>query len=254
MHPILFKIGPITIYTYGFLMAVAIILAILLTAYRAEKKGYDKNIIYDLAFYGVIGGILGAKLLYMIAEAPTVFKNPKSIIYMLTSGFVVYGGLIGGVLAGYIYCKKRGLNFLKMFDLAAPSMALAQSIGRQGCHFAGCCYGRPTDSPFGVIFKESPFAPNGVKLIPTQEISSLGNLIIFLILLNYSKKERSDGKVAGLYILLYSVGRFIIEFFRGDFRGNVGPLSTSQFISIITFVIALIFLNLDKIKRNLRAS
>ncbi|CCJ34501.1 Prolipoprotein diacylglyceryl transferase [Caloramator australicus RC3] len=185
----------------------------------------------------------------MIAEAPTVFKNPKSIIYMLTSGFVVYGGLIGGVLAGYIYCKKRGLNFLKMFDLAAPSMALAQSIGRQGCHFAGCCYGRPTDSPFGVIFKESPFAPNGVKLIPTQEISSLGNLIIFLILLNYSKKERSDGKVAGLYILLYSVGRFIIEFFRGDFRGNVGPLSTSQFISIITFVIALIFLNLDKIKK-----
>lgn len=254
MHPILFKIGPITIYTYGFLMAVAIISAVLLTAYRAEKRGYDKNIIYDLAFYGIIGGLVGAKLLYIIAEAPTVFKNPKSILYMLTSGFVVYGALIGGVLAGYIYCKKKGLNFLKMFDLAAPSMALAQSIGRQGCHFAGCCYGRPTDSPFGVIFKESPFAPNGVKLIPTQEISSLGNLIIFLILLNYSKKERSDGKVAGLYILLYSIGRFIIEFFRGDFRGNVGPLSTSQFISIITFVIAIIFLNLDKIKRNLRAS
>ncbi|KRQ86312.1 Prolipoprotein diacylglyceryl transferase [Caloramator mitchellensis] len=242
MHPILFKIGPVTIYTYGFLMAVAILSAILITVKRGEKRGFSKDSIYDIAFYGIIGGIVGAKLLYIIAEAPTLFKNPKAIIYMLTSGFVVYGALIGGVLAAYIYCKVKGLNFIRYFDLTAPAIAFAQGIGRIGCLGAGCCYGRETNSIFGIVFKISPFAPNGVKLIPTQIISSIGNFAFFLILIWFAKKERKDGQVAGLYMILYSVGRFIIEFFRGDFRGNVGMLSTSQFISIIIFIIAIKFL------------
>ncbi|SEF38570.1 phosphatidylglycerol:prolipoprotein diacylglycerol transferase [Caloramator fervidus] len=248
MHPILFKIGPITIYTYGFLMAVAIISGIIIASYRGEKIGIKKDIIYDLSFYGILGGLIGAKLLYFIAEAKTIFKNPKEILYMLTSGFVVYGALIGGVLTGYIYCKVKGINFLKMFDLLAPSMAFAQGVGRLGCFFAGCCYGKPTDLPIGVVFKNSPFAPNGVKLIPTQLISSIGNFIIFTILILYSKKERKQGKVAALYMLLYSIGRFLIEFLRGDFRGNVGPFSTSQFISIIVFLLSLLLLNYERLR------
>lgn len=247
MHPELFKIGPITIYTYGFLMALAIISAILITVKRGEKRGFSKDSIYDIAFYGVIGGILGAKLLYIIAEAPTLLKNPKAIIFMLTSGFVVYGALIGGALAAYIYCKVKGLNFIKYFDLTAPAIAFAQGVGRIGCLEAGCCYGKETNSIFGIVFHISPFAPNGVRLIPTQIISSIGNFTFFLILIWFARKERKNGQVAGLYILLYSIGRFIIEFFRGDYRGNVGILSTSQFISIFTLILGIILLNLDKI-------
>jgi phosphatidylglycerol:prolipoprotein diacylglycerol transferase len=236
LHPELFKIGRVTIYSYGIMIAIGIISAVLLAYYRAKKKGLSQDAIVDISIYGVVGGFLGAKLLYIIVEAPYALKNPVLLKGMLTEGFVVYGAIIGGVLAGYVYCRVKKLNFWKYFDLVAPSIALAQGIGRIGCLFAGCCYGAETSSPLSIVFKNSPYAPNGVHLHPTQIYSSIGDFIIAAILLKFASREREDGKVAGLYMILYSIGRFLIEFLRNDPRGNIGSLSTSQFICIFVLI------------------
>ena len=125
-----------------------------------------------------VGGMLGAKVLFCIVELPSILKDPSLIIS--PSGFVVYGGIIGGITAGFLYTRIKKMSFFDYFDLVMPSISLAQGFGRIGCFFAGCCYGRETDSFIGIVFHNSDFAPNGIKLIPTQLISSLGDFILAL--------------------------------------------------------------------------
>ncbi|MCX7884044.1 MAG: prolipoprotein diacylglyceryl transferase [Caloramator sp.] len=248
MHPILFKIGKLTIASYGVLMSLAIVCALLLGLYRGEKRGFNTDYIIDIALYGIIGGLIGAKLLFFIAEMPTIFKDPSSIKYMIKEGFVVYGAIIGGAVSAYIYCRTKKISFIKHFDLLAPSIALGQGIGRIGCFCAGCCYGREAHNfPFAVTFKISDYAPNNVPLYPTQLMSSFGNFFIAAMLLVFASKKRDDGKIAGLYMILYSIGRFIIEFFRNDPRGSIGILSTSQFICIFVLIGGIIIYNFDRI-------
>ena len=190
---------------------------------------------------GVICGFLGAKLLYVIVEFDRFLEAPMQVLG--SEGFVVYGGIITGVLSAVFYCKKKNLVFLEYFDLLAPSIALAQGFGRIGCFLAGCCYGRETQCFLGVTFPEGSLAPAGVKLLPTQLISSAGDFLILAVLLLYSRKSRQTGNTGALYLLLYGIGRFLVEFLRADDRGAVGALSTSQFISIgIVLVGILLFL------------
>lgn len=250
MHPVLLKLGRITIYSYGLMMALAIISGILIALYRGKKRGTSPEVITDISFYGVIGGIVGAKLFYIIISAPYVFRNPEKIFEVLSSGFVVYGSIIGGVLAGYIYCRKKKLNFFEKFDIIAPSLAFAQGVGRIGCFLAGCCYGRETDCELGVVFKNSLYAPNGVRLIPTQLISSAGDFLIAAVLMIYARKKRMDGRVAGLYLILYSIGRFLVEFLRNDPRGNIYFLSSSQFICIFVLIGGIIIFRRKGIFKN----
>lgn len=244
----LLKIGPVTIYGYGLMVGLGIIAAFLVGNSRARKKNLDEDRLFNLAIWAVIGGILGAKLLYILTQLKEAMENPK-ILLDVTSGFVVYGGIIGGVIAGFLYCKKAKINFLEYFDLVMPSVALAQGFGRIGCFLAGCCYGMETTSKFGIVFHESAFAPNDVRLIPTQLISSGLDFIHFFILLFIAKISKKEGQVGGFYLIFYSIGRFILEFFRGDLvRGNIGDLSTSQFISIFMFIIGLWFVIRKKAK------
>ncbi len=250
MYPILFKFGSIIVYSYGFMIAVGILSALLLALYRAKKLGFSTSVIMDLGIYGVVGGFVGAKLLFWIIEFPLMFTYPNYFFETLSNGFVVYGGIFGGAVTGYFYCKIKKLDFWAYLDLIVPSIALAQGFGRMGCFGVGCCYGRETNSFIGIIFKNSLYAPNGIPLIPTQLFSSVGDFIIAGILLYYSSKFKRKGQVAGLYMILYSIGRFIIEIFRGDPRGNIGILSTSQFICIFTFFIGIYILcYFDKDKR-----
>lgn len=239
MFPILFKIGSIKVYSYGLMIAIGIVAALLLSLNRAKRLKLNTDAVMDLYIFGVAGGLIGAKLLYGIVELPTIINDPKFIIESLGSGLVVYGGIIGGIITGYIYCKRKKLDFWTYLDLLVPSLALAQGFGRIGCFGAGCCYGRETDSLLGVVFRNSFYAPNGVKLIPTQLFSSAGDFIIAGILLYFSTKSKRKGQVAGLYLILYSIGRFIVEMFRGDPRGNIGVLSTSQFICLFMFFIGI---------------
>lgn len=228
----LLTIGKFTIHGYGLMIAIGVIAAYMVGDYRAKKKGLDQDKLFNMVVIGVIMGFVGSKLLYYITVLPDIIKDPK-LLLNFADGFVVYGGIIGGVAAGYLYCKKQGLKFLQYFDLAAPSIALAQGFGRIGCLLAGCCYGLEASCPISIVFHESQFAPNGVPLIPTQIISSGLNFIHFLILIWFSKHVKADGQVSALYLIFYSIGRFVLEFFRGDLvRGSVGALSTSQFISL----------------------
>ena len=234
----LFSVGPVSVHSYGLMIAVGYILCVLMGMRRAKKLGLDSEALLDISLLGIVAGFAGAKLLYVIVEFPTLLQNPKAVL--LSEGFVVYGGIIAGVCSAIVYCKKKHLIFLDYFDLAAPSIALAQGFGRIGCFLAGCCYGRQTDSWLGVVFPENnPFAPSGVRLLPTQLFSSAGDFLLVLVLLLFQKKAKFRGDVGALYMLLYGVGRFVIEFFRWDDRGTVGVLSTSQAISIVIVIGAL---------------
>ncbi len=236
----LFSIGSVTIYGYGLMVAIAIIAAYLLSEYRAKKKGLDSEHIFTLAIWCLVGGTLGSKLLYFTTIWREIAENP-AIILDFQNGFVVYGGIIGGIIGGFLYCKYKKWNFFEYFDLVMPQMALAQGIGRIGCFLAGCCYGKETDSGIGIAFHDSAYAPNNVKLIPTQLFSAAFDIGLFAALLLLDKKKKAHGQVAGAYLILYSVGRFIIEFFRGDLeRGSVGALSTSQFIAIFLFLVGIL--------------
>jgi phosphatidylglycerol:prolipoprotein diacylglycerol transferase len=235
----LLTIGPVTIYGYGLMIAIGIIAAYTVAEFRAKRKGLNHELIFNLTIWCLIGGIVGAKLLFLITELKDIIADP-SLLLDVSHGFVVYGGIIGGIFTGYLYIRIKKLNFLQYFDLVMPSIALAQGFGRIGCLLAGCCYGEETTSAFHLVFHTSELAPNEVALIPTQPISSLLDFLNFFTLITISKRTKADGQVAGFYLVFYSAGRFVLEFFRGDLeRGQIGPLSTSQFISIFSFLIGL---------------
>ena len=238
MRSILFELGPVKVHGYGLMIAIGVVLAFMIAEARAPKKGLNADKVFDLGIMCGIGGIVGAKLLYFITEWKTLIKGSLTMHDVLY-GFVVYGGIIGGILAGYLYCKVKKMKFLKYFDIVMPSIALAQGFGRIGCFLAGCCYGKRTDAWYGMEFNHSVYHNMiGVKVIPTQLIMSVANFAHFFLLVWIAKKAYQAGKdgiVAGCYLLFYSIGRFLIEFLRDDPRGGVGGLSTSQFISLFIF-------------------
>lgn len=238
----LFSIGPFTVYGYGLMIAIGILAAYVTAEYRAKKHGLDPDKIFYLVIWAVVGGFAGAKVLYFLTRLKDIMENPR-VLLDLADGFVVYGGIIGGIFSAMAYCKIKKLPFLKYFDLVMPSVALAQGFGRIGCFLAGCCYGRETDSALGIVFHNSSYAPNGVKLLPTQLISSGLDFMLCIVLILLDRKKKGDGQIAGAYLVLYSIGRFILEFYRGDLiRGNVGALTTSQFIAIFVALAGVILI------------
>lgn len=237
----LFSIGPFHIHGYGLMIGIGIIVAFMVASKRAEKKGMNGDLVFNAGFFGLIGGIIGAKVMFYLTEIPSILEDP-SILWDFANGFVVYGGIIGGSLVAYIYCRMKKIEFLPVIDLVVPSIALAQGFGRIGCFLAGCCYGRQTDAWYGVIFPEGGLAPAGVALIPTQLISSIGDFLLAFFLIFFARKKRNRGVITGMYFLFYAIGRFLIEFLRNDPRGNVGMLSTSQFIAIFMAVAAILLL------------
>jgi phosphatidylglycerol---prolipoprotein diacylglyceryl transferase len=248
VQPILLKFFGVSIYGYGMMIAVGIIAAILLLNYRAQKRGYDEDSILNMAILAVVLGVVGGKLLYIIIELKEIIADP-SLLKDLGSGFVIYGSIIGGALGVYYYSKRKQWKLLNIFDLVIPSLPLAQGFGRIGCFLAGCCYGRPTDSFLGVSFKEGSLGPIDVHVYPTQVFSSIFDFALALFLLLYDRKERKSGRTFSLYLIIYSIGRFAVEFIRDDPRGSVGILSTSQFISLFILLLGIGVFNIEKIKK-----
>lgn len=233
----LFHIGPFTVYGYGLMIAIGVFAAWIVAEYRAKKLKLQDEHVFYIVVWCLVGGMICSKLLFWMTEWKQVLEDPAFLLETMADGFVVYGGIIGGVLAGWFYCRAKRLSFLSYFDLLAPSVALAQGFGRLGCLLAGCCYGRETDSWFHIVFHHSDFAPNDVPLIPTQICSSVLDFLHFAVLLFLARRKKAEGQVGAAYLILYSIGRFLLEFSRGDLiRGSVGSLSTSQFISVFTFI------------------
>lgn len=253
MRIFLFEIFGVQIKSYGLMIAIGIIIAASLLIKKGKEKDLDEDSLLNLIIFTVIGGVIGGKLLFIITEMKSILKDP-SILLNFGYGFVVYGAILAGAFTIYIYCKKKKWNVLELIDLTVPGLAIAQGFGRIGCFLAGCCYGAETDLSIGVVFPEGSLAPAGVHLHPTQIYSSVFDFILGFFLLYYSKKQRKDGKVAGMYLMLYSVGRFLVEFLRNDPRGNVGVLSTSQFIAIFTLIVGIIIFNANKIFKGEKAN
>lgn len=237
MHNDIFTIGKFTIHGYGLMIAFGVIVAVLVAIYRAKKAGIDPEVVLDLVLIGLICGFGGGKILYLIVEWKDFIKSPMT--YLGGGGFVVYGGIILALIVGAVYFTLKKKDPLIVMDLIMPEVSIAQGFGRIGCFLAGCCYGRITDSVFGVVFPEGSLAPAGVKLIPTQLIMSAGNFLIAGILLIAATKLKKRGQILSLYLILYAIGRFAVEFLRNDHRGAVGVFSTSQFISLFIVIIGI---------------
>jgi phosphatidylglycerol:prolipoprotein diacylglycerol transferase len=242
MYNELLTIGPVTIYGYGLMIAIGVFSAYLMTCHLSKKNGLSDEPVFSMLIWGMIGGILGAKLLYWVTILDQIVDNP-SVILDFGDGFVVYGGILGGILAGFFLSRVKKLPFWKYLDCVVPSIALAQGFGRIGCLLAGCCYGMATDSAFSITFTNSDYAPNNVPLVPTQILSSAFDFVNFAVLYCICRKGKRDGLPTACYLIIYGIGRFIIEFFRGDLgRGTVGVLSTSQFISVFIVLAGVVLL------------
>ena len=257
MYPELIRIGSFPINTYGVFLAIAFLAAILITVRLAERDGLPRQKIYDLSLWMLLAGLVGSKILMLVVE-PEYRDNPLLLLSLdfLRSGGVWYGGLLGGVIVGYLLMKRYQLPWWRTADAFAPGLAIGNFFGRQGCFAAGCCWGEPTTLPWGVKFSELGHQVTGVPtdtyLHPTQLYESFAMLLVFFFLLWLFKRKRFSGQVILAYALLYSVIRFSIEFVRDDPRGDIlglttlTGLSTSQMISIVIAVFALIVLVLRR--------
>jgi|SRR5689334_15024948 len=253
MYPELFRIGSFPINTYGVFLAIAFLCGILITAKLAARDGLPRERVYDLCLWMLLASLIGSKVLMLFTE-PEYRDNPLGLLSLdfLRSGGVFYGGLLGAILAGYFLMKRYKLPFWKTADACAPGIAIGNFFGRQGCFAAGCCWGKPTSLPWGVQFSELGHEITGVPidahLHPTQLYESFAMLLVFFFLLWLHKRKRFSGQVVLVYGLLYAVIRFAVEFLRDDPRGDIlglttlTGLSTSQMISLVIGVIALILL------------
>ncbi len=219
MHPIICKIGPFTIYSYGFMLVVAFLVVSTLARLEAKRQRICPEIIFNFGFIAFISGIIGARLFYIVENITYYLKNPLEIVMLQMGGLSWFGGLTLAVICGVIYLKKKKLSVYKIFDLIAPYVALAQGLGRIGCFLNGCCFGR--------------------TLIPIQLYSSLILIFIFIILRFFQNKPHKEGYIFFLYLLLYSLKRFFIEFWRRDNEIIFLNLTIFQIISILVFSFAI---------------
>ncbi|MEX2272048.1 MAG: prolipoprotein diacylglyceryl transferase [Vicinamibacterales bacterium] len=248
MHPILFELGSWPVYTYGVLLAAAYLLGLQLAVRRARHRGVDPARVMDLGIWIIIAALIGAKALLIVVDWDYYRSNPREIFSLVRSAGVFYGGLIVATITGFALMRRYRLPVWTTADLYAPGIALGHVIGRMGCFFAGCCWGKPTDLPWAITFTNPAAAlnvgtPLNVALHPTQLYEAGAELVILALLLT---TERRGGYFAGrtfwLYMLLYGITRFIIEFYRGDPRGEMLGMSTSQFVSVLLVPLSLAML------------
>src|SRR5678816_284369 len=249
MHPILFDFGRFTIYSYGVLLAAAYLLGLQFALIRARSRGLQRERVMDLGIWIIISTLVGAKVLLLIVDYRQFLDNPGSLIDLLRSGGVFYGGLIAAVTVALFYIWRHRMPMWTTTDVFAPGIALGHVVGRLGCLLAGCCFGRQTTVPWAISFHDpQAFAvagtPLGVPLHPTQLYEAGAEALILAFLLAFERRGRQfPGRTFWTYMLLYGVSRFVIEFYRGDPRGTVfDALSTSQFVSVVLVPLSVVML------------
>ena len=245
MHPY-FHLFSFQVPAYGLMIALGILAAMLMGRFLRKHMAITEDDYYSAVIWLLVCGLIGSKLLYWIVELDEIVKNPHFLIESLTAGFVYYGAFLGAVIGIFLCTKIKKLSFLAYMDMLCPPIALGQAVGRIGCYLAGCCYGAPTDGACGIVFPANvgSAAPAGIPLIPTQLYESAFCLLLSGFLVYVFIREKRVGTSLGLYCILYSIWRFIIEFYRADERGSIGALSTSQFICIFLFLLGLFLLYL----------
>jgi len=239
MHPILFTIGPITIYSYGVMLAVAVLVCTYFLSVDAKRYNISQETAYDLVFWCMVGGFLCARIFYIFIEWSYYSVNLPEILMIWKGGLAWQGGFLGGTLAGVWFSRRNKLSIRPIMDLVAPYIALGQSIGRIGCFFNGCCYGKPV--AWGIFYPVQ-----NARLYPTQLFETAGLFIIFLILKRVQAKPHQAGFIFVLYLWLAAIERFIVEFYRADHDLLWLNLSLAQFIALGVFTAGLILMKVFK--------
>ncbi len=245
MFPNLLDLGFFQLPTYGVLLATAVVVALWTLYRRAIAADMDGARLVDFALWLVIWALVGAKLLLVIVELPRYLANPASLLGVVRAGGVFLGGFVAAVIAAVVLLRRYRLRFLPTFDVIAPSLALGHSIGRIGCLMAGCCWGAACDLPWAITYTSQVAAsrlgtPLGTPLHPFPIYASLFNFCLYLGLAGLFQRRPAPGRVFATYLVAYGVGRWLLEWTRGDAaRGFVlgGALSTSQFIAIILVLV-----------------
>ena len=240
MHPILIEIGNIPLYTYGLFVALGFLTALGLAQKEARRVGENPTLMVDLGFYLLIAAIVGSRLFFLIVNPEVVLESPLAAFQIWKGGLVFYGGFIAALITAIVFVRMKKLSFMRVADIFAPGLAAGHAVGRIGCFFAGCCYGKECDLPWAVVFRDPlSLAPTGVHLHPTQLYSVAANLMVFGILWFSRTRITRQGRLFWLYVMLYGIIRTILEIFRGDPRGPLfGVLSVSQVIGLVLACVA----------------
>ncbi len=268
MHPVLFEIGWFKLHSYGLFLALAFLIGIYVAVKRAEKSGINPNLIMDISMIIIISSLIGSRFLYVIFHLQEYKGHYLDIINPFQSsgdfgigGAVMLGGVILALFSTIFYAKFKKISYLKIADIMSPSVAIGTAITRIGCFLGGCCYGRECSGPMGMIF--NPESPAGYHFYnktihPTQLYSSFGAIIIFLALIYIDRYKKFDGLIFYSFLVLYSIDRFVIDFFRYYEEEMIfytlGKLnfSVNQGITILLFITgsSLILLNYFKNKKH----
>lgn len=263
-QPILFTVGPVSIHWYGLLIAVGMVMGWLVISYLVKKSGVGPPIlmhIEQMAVYGILGGLIGARLYHIVSELPYYIEHPLQMFMIWQGGLGIFGALVGGALAIYVYCRKHALSFFLFADVFAPGIILAQALGRWGNYFNSELFGLPSTAPWSIpipyILRPAEFM-NYEYFHPTFLYESLWNIVVFIILFfvfryiyGLGTRSPSVGRVFALYLILYSFGRFFIEFIRIDPQPELWGLRLAQVAAIIVFVLGMgiIVMSKEKTKR-----
>lgn len=260
MRPILFTVGSLAVYSWGFFLDLAVTAGVIVAIVEGRRRGLPAAEILNLSVLATLAGLAGARLLYVLAEWPVYRTEPWRAFSLLEGGLSLYGALLGGATAGYWYARRRGRPFLSYLDLMAPGAALGTAIGRIGCTLRGCCYGRPTEAAWGLF---TPLAEG--PRFPAQPLEAFLDLAIFVVLMlpafrgpaagpaarpspprsspRSSPPRPATGHPVGrrfyTYLALYAVARFITEFFR-DGQFLWGWLTVAQGFSLVVLAAALV--------------
>jgi phosphatidylglycerol:prolipoprotein diacylglycerol transferase len=244
MHPIIFKIGPITIFSYGLMVALAFLAGIAVSIQYAKKEKINKDIIFDLAIYVLVASIIGARLLYVAGQWDVYQDNLIEIVMLNKGGLVVIGGILGAILATFFYAKNKKIPFLKLFDICTPGTMLGLAIGRIGCLLNGCCFGVPADTFLSLSFPAGSLANayyGTTNLHPAQIYDAVLLFVSFLILMLLYNKKKYAGQIFFAGLLLYSIVRFLVESFRFSPMHWLG-LTPSQWMVVFFAIISSAFL------------
>src|SRR5215475_11368298 len=246
MLPILFQVGPLTIYSFGVFMALAAVAAAWVVQAELKRKGYNPELASTMVFAAAIGGLIGARALFIIEDWSNFLRSPWNCIFT-GAGFTWYGGFLGGVLGGTWVGMKNNIPWLKAADIAAPALAVGYGIGRLGCHVAGDGdWGTVTTVPWGVAYTQAivgwvnpltgvPYPP-GVRVHPAPIYELIQSVIVFGILWSVRKKGYPKGTLFWLYLILAGLMRFVVEFWRVNPVLALG-LTQAQWISLILILV-----------------
>ncbi|MFT5954596.1 MAG: phosphatidylglycerol:prolipoprotein diacylglycerol transferase [Cyclobacteriaceae bacterium] len=239
MYPILFDLGSLSIHTYGFMIMLGALFGYLYMSYAVKKDlGIDSGNVQTLAIWIIFAAFVGGKLFFYFERPEYYFNPPSNMLKSFRQGFVFYGSLIFAVPVAIWFFRKNKWPVWAFMDRLAIAATIVHIFGRMGCFFAGCCYGLPTDKAWGVAFTDelSQAKPLGAHLHPTQLYEVLNILIIMVVLFMFKRHKRFEGQLFFIYVILYSIGRSIVEIYRGDLRRGFiieDILSHSQFIALL---------------------